>query len=80
MASSLGMALLLRVLVRTIKSSARAAGSRLTHCSNTLDETAEDFEPFVAAEAVIRGYDTPELYNEDRMARLERSMGDKQPS
>ena len=80
MASFLGVALLARVLVRTIKNPARATGSLPARPLERRDENAENFEPFVVAKPAMRGYDTPELYREDRMARLERSTGGKQLS
>lgn len=78
MASSLGVALPVRV-VRTIKGSATTTGS-LPACPLAVDEKAEDCEPLIGVVPVIRGYDTPELCREDRLAKLERSMGDKRPS
>ena len=76
-ASLLGLALFARVIAGMIKSYRIANISRGTRPPRTGDEKTENFEWLTVAEPV-RGYDTPELYREDSVARLERATTGKQ--
>lgn len=76
-ALTLGVTLLLLVLVRTIRRSAAVTASSEIGPLNAEDESPTESH-WVLTEPVIRGYDTPELYREDSVARSGRVTTDKQ--
>lgn len=76
-ALTLGVTLFLLVLVRAIRSSAAVTGS--SEIGPLTAETESPSESYwVLTEPVIRGYDTPELYREDSVARSGGVTTDKQ--
>jgi len=72
-----GMALLILVLIRAIRSSGNVTHSSEIGPLNAPEESATESD-WTLSETVIRGYDTPELYREDRFVRSGRSTADKQ--
>jgi hypothetical protein len=74
-ASSLGFALAGLVVGELLRSSRRRAAPNRVYRPRFLgDENAQDL-PFVEPEC--RGYDTPELYREDTLARKKQSGNDR---
>jgi len=78
-ALTLGVTLFLLVLVRAIRSSAAVTGSSEVGPLNADNESPIE-SLWVLTEPVIRGYDTPELYREDSVARSGGVTTDKQLS
>jgi hypothetical protein len=76
-ALTLGVTLLVLVLLRTIRSSASLIGSSKIGPLNAETESPSESH-WVLTEPVIRGYDTPELYQEDSVARSGGVTTDKQ--
>ena len=76
-ALTVGVTLLVLVLLRTIRSSASLTGSSKIGPLNVERETPSESH-WVLPEPVIRGYDTPELYQEDSLARSGGVTTDKQ--
>ena len=76
-ALTVGVTLLVLVLLRTIRSSASLTGLSKIGPLNVERETASESH-WVLPEPVIRGYDTPELYQEDSLARSGGVTTDKQ--
>jgi hypothetical protein len=76
-ALTLGVTLFLLVLVRAIRSSAAVTGSSEIGPLNAETESPSE-SYWVLTEPVIRGYDTPELYREDSVARSGGVTTDKQ--
>jgi hypothetical protein len=76
-ALTLGVTLFLLVLIRTIRSSAAVTGSSAVGPLNADGESPTESYSMLN-ESVIRGYDTPELYREDSIARSGRVTTDKQ--
>jgi hypothetical protein len=74
-ASSIGLALLALVLITTIRRSHEQAGSALVQTLHLVDE--ENFLASAVSEPAIRGYDTPELCQEDNLARYRQSTDEK---
>jgi hypothetical protein len=76
-ALTLGVTLFLLVLVRAIRSSTAVTGSSEIGPLNAETESPSE-SYWVLTEPVIRGYDTPELYREDSVARSGGVTTDKQ--
>ena len=76
-ALTLGVTLLLLVLVRTIRRSAAVTASSEIGPLNADNESSTESH-WAFTEPVIRGYDTPELYRDDSVARSGGVTTDKQ--
>ena len=72
-----GVTLLLLVLIRAIKNSAPITDSSEIGPLRAEREGPPEFH-WMLTERVVRGYDTPELYREDSMARSDGVATDKQ--
>ena len=76
-ALTVGVTLFLLVLVRAIRNSAPATDSSEIGPPRAEGESPTEFH-WMLTERVVRGYDTPELYREDSMARSGGVATDKQ--
>jgi hypothetical protein len=76
-ALTVGVTLFLLVLVRAIRSSAPVIDSSEIGAPRAEDESPTEFD-WMLNERVVRGYDTPELYREDSIARSGGATTDKQ--
>jgi hypothetical protein len=76
-ALTVGVTLFLLVLVRAIRNSAPVADSSAIGPPRPEGESPTQFD-WMLTERVVRGYDTPELYREDSIARSDGVATDKQ--
>ncbi len=76
-ALTVGVTLFLLVLVRAIRNSAPVTDSSEIGPLRADGESPTEFH-WMLTERVVRGYDTPELYREDSIARSGGATTDKQ--